>query len=194
MRLLFQEDPAVHEDYELFVTADEAGNIYWDQWAPETHDIGVRFYLLASDSRSRAQTTFTDGNLSSTIAFTLAPTSVTPGGTLNWSVDARCEDGGGPNNTCASEGFTHDGPVQDGYTVDIQRATNAGFTQNLATITTVSTTGGTVCRKLLGTGERHGVLLPRASQQPESCGPAGDGQRTLIHGNQKTRTPSPSRC
>jgi hypothetical protein len=26
--LLFQEDPAVHRDYELHVTADEEGNIY----------------------------------------------------------------------------------------------------------------------------------------------------------------------
>jgi hypothetical protein len=59
--LLFQEDPAVHEDYALTVTADSQGNIYWDQWAPEQHDLNVRFYLMASDSRSKAQTTFTDG-------------------------------------------------------------------------------------------------------------------------------------
>ncbi len=141
VRLLFQEDPAVHEDYVLTVTADAAGNIYWDEWAPEQHDVGVRFYLLASDSRSRAQITFTDGNLSSTIAFGITPTPVTPGGTLNWTVDARCVDGGGPN-TCLSEGYANNGPVQDGYTVDIQRATNATFTINLTTITTVSTVGG----------------------------------------------------
>ena len=143
VRLLFQEDPAVHDDYQLVVTADAAGNIYWDQWAPEPHDVGVRFYLLASDSRSRAQITFTDGNLSSTITFSIGPTSVTPGDTLNWSVGARCVDGGGPN-TCASEGFTHNGPVQNGYTVEIQRATNASFTQNLTILTTVSTTSGAV--------------------------------------------------
>ena len=58
--LLFQEDPAVHDDYVLTVTADGDGNIYWDQWAPEEHDLGVRFYLTASGSRSRAQMTFTD--------------------------------------------------------------------------------------------------------------------------------------
>ena len=58
--LVFQEDPAVHDDYVLTVTADAAGDIYWDQWAPEWHDLGVRFYLMAHDSRSRAQTTFTD--------------------------------------------------------------------------------------------------------------------------------------
>ncbi|HET7219867.1 MAG TPA: kelch repeat-containing protein [Vicinamibacterales bacterium] len=60
VRLVFQEDPPVHDDYVLTLTADESGNIYWDQWSPEPHDLGVRFYLTASDSRSRAQTTFTD--------------------------------------------------------------------------------------------------------------------------------------
>ena len=45
--LLFQEDPAVHADYTFTVMADGEGNIYWDQWAPEEHDLHVRFYLMA---------------------------------------------------------------------------------------------------------------------------------------------------
>ena len=61
--LLFQEDPSVHDDYSLPVTADANGNIFWDQWAPEAHDLSVRFYLMALGSQSRAQTTFTDGNV-----------------------------------------------------------------------------------------------------------------------------------
>ena len=65
--LLFQEDPAVHEDYTFPVTADATGNIHWDQWAPEEHDLNVRFYLTAHDSRSRAQTTFTDAVNSASI-------------------------------------------------------------------------------------------------------------------------------
>ena len=58
--LLFQEDPAVHDDYVVKVIADGNGNLFWNQWAPEHHDIGVRFYLTASGSQSRAQMTFTD--------------------------------------------------------------------------------------------------------------------------------------
>jgi hypothetical protein len=63
VRLRFQEDPAVHDDYVLEVTADADGNIQWDKWAPETHDLGVRFYLIARGMLSGrvAQTTFTDG-------------------------------------------------------------------------------------------------------------------------------------
>ena len=60
--LLFQEDPAVHDDYVLTIRADAEGRIYHDQWAPEWHDVGVRFYLMAigEESQRRAQTTFTD--------------------------------------------------------------------------------------------------------------------------------------
>jgi hypothetical protein len=60
--LFFQEDPAVHDDYVVKVAADGNGHIFWNQWAPEHHDIGVRFYLTATDSRSRAQMTFTDAS------------------------------------------------------------------------------------------------------------------------------------
>ena len=60
VRLRFQEDPAVHDDYVIDVVADPQGNLRWDQWAPESHDFGVRFYLMASTSVSKAQTTFTD--------------------------------------------------------------------------------------------------------------------------------------
>ena len=141
VRLVFQEDPAVHPDYELTLTADGQGNIYTDQWAPEQHDLNVRFYLTASDSRSKAQTTFTDGNLSSAITFSIGPGSVTPGGTLTWSFTAVCQDGGG-NNTCASEGYTHGGAVQNGYTVEIQQSTSSNFNQNLVTRATVNATSG----------------------------------------------------
>ena len=85
--LLFQEDPAVHADYELHVTADGEGKIYWDQWAPEHHDIGVRFYLLASDSRSRAQITFTDASkLGGMTVGGQSPTPVTAGNTATYAI------------------------------------------------------------------------------------------------------------
>ena len=60
--LLFQEDPAVHDDYVVKVHADSNGYLFWNEWAPEHHDVGVRFYLTATDSRSRAQMTFTDAS------------------------------------------------------------------------------------------------------------------------------------
>ena len=50
--LLFQEDPAVHDDYVLHVPTDTNGTLYWDQWSPEEHDLNVRFYLQSSREAS----------------------------------------------------------------------------------------------------------------------------------------------
>ncbi len=112
--LLFQEDPAVHEDYVLQVQADTNGDIYWDQWAPEEHDLGVRFYLLATDSRSRAQVTFTDARVISEVSLTHnsitiscstgpctpvgAPLVVAPGASISASVKSTL-DGTNANNS-----------------------------------------------------------------------------------------------
>jgi hypothetical protein len=96
VKLVFQEDPAVHDDYQLSVVADGEGRIYWDQWAPETHDLFVRFYLSASDSKSRAQITFTDAQPQSV---TLRPASVTvnAGQSAQYTADVVIN---GNNNAC----------------------------------------------------------------------------------------------
>jgi hypothetical protein len=96
--LLFQEDPAVHDDYVLRVHADANGNIQWNQWAPDEHDFGVRFYLTASDSRSRAQTTFTDANRV-TFSTTALGAVVTTVGTVstNQCVNAFVQERQGTN-------------------------------------------------------------------------------------------------
>ena len=39
--LVFQEDPAVHDDYVLHVPTDGQGNFSWNQWAPEEHDLSL---------------------------------------------------------------------------------------------------------------------------------------------------------
>src|SRR5437867_6888326 len=62
--LVFTEVPKRHPDRFLKLTADASGNLYYDQWAPERHDLGIRFYVTAvgSQSGSQAQMTFTDGD------------------------------------------------------------------------------------------------------------------------------------
>src|SRR5207247_8572710 len=62
--LVFTEVPKRHPDRFLKLTADASGNLYYDQWAPEQHDLGIRFYVTAigSQSGSQAQMTFTDGD------------------------------------------------------------------------------------------------------------------------------------
>src|SRR5207249_4659812 len=62
---VFVEVPQRHPDQFLKLTADASGNLYYDQWAPERHDVGVRFYVTAAGSLSgsQAQMTFTDGDI-----------------------------------------------------------------------------------------------------------------------------------
>src|SRR5204862_6574629 len=66
--LVFTEVPKRHPDRFLKLTADASGNLYYDQWAPERHDLGIRIYVTAigSQSGSQAQMTFTDGDTTRT--------------------------------------------------------------------------------------------------------------------------------
>ena len=201
--LLFQEDPAVHEDYVLQVQADNNGDIYWDQWAPEEHDLGVRFYLMASDSRSRAQTTFTDGNLQS-VAVSPASQSVTQGNDGAYTVTVRvvgnsdpCTialtvSGVPPNASAAFSGGLN--PFTTG---------NAIVTRTL-TITTTATTPadtysfavqaqeGANCTSPGGTAVGNGTLIVTditaptvASHQPHRCQPNKCRHRELGSGIQR---------
>ena len=54
------DNPEPHDDLTLNAVANSAGKIFNNQFAPEEHDIGVRFYLTASGVQSQAMTTFTD--------------------------------------------------------------------------------------------------------------------------------------
>lgn len=65
--LLVRESPRSHEDRVLTAVADEAGNIVNEEFAPEEHDLGVRFYLTATGAASEAQITFTDDRVINTI-------------------------------------------------------------------------------------------------------------------------------
>src|SRR5262245_63177777 len=60
--LFFHEinNPDPHDDLTLTAVADASGRILNKQFAPDEHDLGIRFYLTASGSNSQAQTTFTD--------------------------------------------------------------------------------------------------------------------------------------
>ena len=60
VNLRLTEVPKTHDDRTLQATADAAGNIFNNEFAPEEHDAGVRFYLTSTGPAAQAQTTFTD--------------------------------------------------------------------------------------------------------------------------------------
>jgi len=73
--------PLAHEDLTLTAVANEAGSIVNTEFAPEEHDIGVRFYLTASGAGSEAQTTFTDAELvTAEVTGTLNDVGIVQGG------------------------------------------------------------------------------------------------------------------
>jgi hypothetical protein len=55
------ESPNLDTHPPLTAIADASGNIFNNQFSPDTHDLNVRFYLTAVGASSQAQNTFTDG-------------------------------------------------------------------------------------------------------------------------------------
>jgi hypothetical protein len=62
VELVFNEAPAQHEPEIFYATADASGNIFNDEKPLELHDLGVRYYLVATgaDSGESARNTFSD--------------------------------------------------------------------------------------------------------------------------------------
>src|SRR5216117_445747 len=92
------EDPLVHDDRVLAAVADGSGNFTNQDFAPEPHDIGVRFVLTATGGTSgmRAQTTFTDGpKVGSVSVSAQSPTPVTGGSNAAYTITVNRGTGGG---------------------------------------------------------------------------------------------------
>lgn len=145
--LTLHEDPLQHADRVLTAVADENGGFVNTEFAPEEHDLGVRFVLTAvgQSSGHRAQTTFTDGQPQDV---TLSPTSVTvvAGVSAEYSVDVNMV---GNSNACTvtlevtstlplgvSASFNNN-PV-----VLAAGSGNVDFTRTLTMATTAATPGG----------------------------------------------------
>lgn len=60
MTLQLHEVPTTHSDRTLMAVADASGRIFNNSFSPESHDLGVTFYLTAIGSLSQAQAVFTD--------------------------------------------------------------------------------------------------------------------------------------
>jgi hypothetical protein len=95
--LHLQEAPYFDTHADLTATVQSDGTFSNSQFAPDSHDVGIRFYLtvVGSMSGSQAQTTFTDNNV--TVAS--APSGVTF--TLNW-ISYKSANCSGTVNTSGS--------------------------------------------------------------------------------------------
>jgi hypothetical protein len=77
VRLVFQEDPAVHEDYMLACANDAKEILIGISGRQKQHDLNVRFYLMAkqltAQGEYRAQMTFTDSKPNTVTVDTQSP-------------------------------------------------------------------------------------------------------------------------
>ena len=97
--LHFQEVPYYDSHPDLTAVADTNGDISNSQFAPDVHDIDIRFYLTATGSTSGAlaQTTFTD-NKTLTVSFTGSGS----GSVTSSPTGISCTDTSGvPSGTCS---------------------------------------------------------------------------------------------
>jgi Bacterial Ig-like domain (group 3)/MBG domain (YGX type)/Galactose oxidase, central domain/Kelch motif len=74
--LSFLESPYYDTHPPITTVADASGNIANSSFSPDSHDVGIRFYLTATGSTSQAYNTFTDAASPTTLTFN-PPTGIT---------------------------------------------------------------------------------------------------------------------
>jgi hypothetical protein len=93
LRLHEAPHTAAHDDRMLTAEAGADGRIFNNEFAPEPHDFGVRFYLTATGSRAEALNTFTDGELiTGEIVGVVNDVTVTQGATANFTIQVSAAD------------------------------------------------------------------------------------------------------
>ena len=107
--LTLVESPLIDTHPALYAVADQNGNIFNNQFSPDSHDVNVRFYLTASGSQFQAQNTFTDAG-SANVAF--AASGLPSGTSISATIPAGgfTNNGGNTNKNAVVVTFTAPGP------------------------------------------------------------------------------------
>ncbi|HEU5335373.1 MAG TPA: MBG domain-containing protein, partial [Terriglobales bacterium] len=100
------ESPLIDTHPAMTAVADQNGNIFNNQFAPDSYDVSVRFYLTATGSKSQAQNTFTDG-AATNVNFA---TSGLPAGTAITATVLSYTNNGGQAKSNLAVLFTAPGP------------------------------------------------------------------------------------
>ena len=87
--LSFVESPLLDTHPDLTAIADANGNIFNNQFSPDSHDVDITFTLTATGGTSglQAQTTFTDATSLKTVTVgSQSPASITPGSGATYTI------------------------------------------------------------------------------------------------------------
>ena len=142
--LSFRESPSIDVPGPFTATADASGNIFDAEFAPDTLDLNVRFYLTAVGSQSglQAQNTFTDANDNTSTTASCTSATVTVGGATT-QCTATVTDTGGSNGPPTGSVNWIIAPVDGSFNpVSCTLVTGSGNSSTCTTIFT-GTSGGT---------------------------------------------------
>jgi len=141
--LQFVESPLLDTHPDLTAVADASGNIFNNQFSPDSHDADITFTLTAAGGTSglQAQTTFTDStSLKSVAVGTQSPASISPGASATFTITVGFAGSG--SCTVALSITT---PLPTGATASFSPSNVTGIASSpdQTSILTISTTGST---------------------------------------------------
>ncbi|HEX5041663.1 MAG TPA: Ig-like domain repeat protein [Candidatus Polarisedimenticolaceae bacterium] len=162
--------------------ADADGRIVNQDFSPEHHDIGIRFWLTATGSRSEAHTTFLDSPKVGALSVSASsPATVNQGGSATYTVTILRGTGSGSNGsfdvsfsftTALPPGVTatfnpatvHFNPPESNKTATMTLTTTAGATPGGSTSFTLK--GATSAQDFATGNGTLSVCAPQISSQP----------------------------
>jgi hypothetical protein len=149
------ESPLVDTHPDLFATADANGNIFNNQFSPDSHDINITFTLTASGQGSglQAQTEFTDAtNLKSVTLGGQSPASIIPGGTASFQVGVGFTGNGTCTVALSLTTALPTGATPSFSPISVTGTSTAAVSSTLTITTTSATAAGTYSFTVQGTG------------------------------------------
>ncbi|HET9300321.1 MAG TPA: Ig-like domain repeat protein, partial [Candidatus Polarisedimenticolaceae bacterium] len=162
--------------------ADEDGRIVNQDFSPEHHDIGIRFWLTAVGSRSEAHTTFLDSPKVGALSVSpSSPATVNQGGSASYTVTIQRGTGSGSNGSFDLN-FSFTTTLPAGVSASFNPATvhfnspdNTKTATMILSTTTGATPGGSTAFTLKGATSAQdfatgngtlSVCAPQISSQP----------------------------
>jgi large repetitive protein len=84
--LTLLESPLIDTHPVMTAVADQNGNIFNNQFSPDSHDVDVRFFLTASGSQSQAENSFTDSKPNTVTVGAQSPVTLAAGSTATFPI------------------------------------------------------------------------------------------------------------
>lgn len=144
--IVLTDEPITHAPHVWAVPVGRDGTFRDSTYVVDAGDLGVTFTLTATSRANPASTLtvqFTDAN-SSINFFDMFPRTTAAGGTFTWLASAICTGPGSGANSCSNHGSSVNGPVPNGYTIELLRADGACGTpgQSFVQVASATTIGG----------------------------------------------------